>query len=514
MKITTGRHYLPVLLLPLFFLLYQHNRLFFLVSLHKILFPFWMMVGVSLLLYGLIWLVNRSVAKTGMIVFFIMLVLFYYGFLYFLIDKFLGSRLASHYTILFLLTCVGIVFFLFFVLKSERQLNKLNGYLSILMLLLVIVEVGVLVVNFYQYKKDKNLIYSNWVLSDNYRNVPLTDSAKPDIYFIVFDEYTNSSVLKEKWGFDNSGIDNWLKTQGFYVAGGGNSNYNTTPYSVAATLNMDYLPLQKCPAAINHKYILQSIRSLSKNQVMEILKKEGYSIHFKAPFENDLEKNDSIHFFEQHPFLSFYNSCLFYHIKTRMWRSMDMSFMIPKKIQAISFAYTDKLKQRYCEMCVNDTEMQLTQIKSTVDQNIRRAPKFVYGHLMITHNPHQFNADGNKKTITEMTDGYYKKRNFKETYTSQVAAANKTIRDMVSLIKEKGRKNTIIILQGDHGFRYLPDADRRYNFANFHAVCFPDSNYQFLYDSISPVNTFRVVFNHFFKQEYPLLKDSSVYLNY
>ena len=39
---------------------------------------------------------------------------------------------------------------------------------------------------------------------------------------------------------------------------------------------------------------------------------------------------------------------------------------------------------------------------------------------------------------------------------------------------------------------------------------FPDRNYGMLFQKITPVNTFRVVFNTYFGSEYPLLKDQSI----
>ena len=47
-------------------------------------------------------------------------------------------------------------------------------------------------------------------------------------------------------------------------------------------------------------------------------------------------------------------------------------------------------------------------------------------------------------------------------------------------------------------------------FSNLNAFYFPNKDYSRLYDSISPVNTFRVVLNTYFNAQLPLLKDSSI----
>ena len=54
--------------------------------------------------------------------------------------------------------------------------------------------------------------------------------------------------------------------------------------------------------------------------------------------------------------------------------------------------------------------------------------------------------------------------------------------------------------------------DVRERYSIFNACLFPDGGDKNLYDSISPVNTFRVLFNHYFGTDYPLLEDRSFYV--
>ena len=49
-------------------------------------------------------------------------------------------------------------------------------------------------------------------------------------------------------------------------------------------------------------------------------------------------------------------------------------------------------------------------------------------------------------------------------------------------------------------------------YKNLNAVYFPDKDYQLMTDSIGGVNQFRVIFNTLFKQNMPLLKDSTIFL--
>jgi hypothetical protein len=66
---------------------------------------------------------------------------------------------------------------------------------------------------------------------------------------------------------------------------------------------------------------------------------------------------------------------------------------------------------------------------------------------------------------------------------------------------------------GDHGYRNLPSVKRPFNLLqNMSAVYIPGGNPIKMYDSISGVNEFRVLFNKLFNQNFPILKDSGIIL--
>ena len=79
----------------------------------------------------------------------------------------------------------------------------------------------------------------------------------------------------------------------------------------------------------------------------------------------------------------------------------------------------------------------------------------------------------------------------------------------------------IIVIQSDHGSNFIfkepsyntfPDADmltERMNNINF--IYLPNSTD--IPDSITPVNTFRIIFNHYFKTNLEILDDRSYILN-
>lgn len=91
--------------------------------------------------------------------------------------------------------------------------------------------------------------------------------------------------------------------------------------------------------------------------------------------------------------------------------------------------------------------------------------------------------------------------------------ANTLTTQALNTIMANRTRPYIIILQGDHGYRFYDkrsDEDKMFSILN--AFYFSDGDYRLLYDSISSVNTFRVVLNKYFKQNYELLKDSIVHV--
>lgn len=76
------------------------------------------------------------------------------------------------------------------------------------------------------------------------------------------------------------------------------------------------------------------------------------------------------------------------------------------------------------------------------------------------------------------------------------------------------KRTSIIVLQGDHGYKFKSAEKRLLEFSVLNAVYYPDSDYSTLNDSISNVNTFRFVLNKFFRKNYPILNDTTYFLQY
>jgi hypothetical protein len=98
-------------------------------------------------------------------------------------------------------------------------------------------------------------------------------------------------------------------------------------------------------------------------------------------------------------------------------------------------------------------------------------------------------------------------------YVSQLQYINYKLTEVIEAILSQSERPPIIILQGDHGSRSTAEGFGKINFREafpiLNAYYLPNGGKKYLYEAISPVNTFRVIFNHYLGENFELLEDKS-----
>ena len=139
-------------------------------------------------------------------------------------------------------------------------------------------------------------------------------------------------------------------------------------------------------------------------------------------------------------------------------------------------------------------------------------PKFVYAHFMLPHTPYYIDRTGKERALTTLDVSLYND----SLYLDQLHYTNTLIDSLATATNRSFDRPRVVIIEGDHGNRRLnlaPEAIvRERQFMNLNSYFFSDKDYSLLYDSITPVNSFRVVLNKYFHTHLPLLKDSSILL--
>jgi hypothetical protein len=127
--------------------------------------------------------------------------------------------------------------------------------------------------------------------------------------------------------------------------------------------------------------------------------------------------------------------------------------------------------------------------------------KFVYLHVVAPHVASNdrfiLGADGSFRMTTNESIGY----------VDAVKYLNSRMIPILKGIIDHSKVPPIIILQGDHGWKNSPTTRT----AILNAYYLPSGGDQLIYPSITPVNTFRTVFNYYFGAHFENLENASYF---
>jgi len=323
-------------------------------------------------------------------------------------------------------------------------------------------------------------------------NADLPAGYAPDIYYIILDAYGRDDVLRDVYDYDNTPFINDLESMGFYVARCSQSNYAQSMLSMTSSLNMNYLDKLSSELTSNTDN-RAPLRALGKyNAVRKFLDSLGYNtVSFATNFPVS-EWEDADYFLA--PTLGGMNDFELMVMQTSAGRFFMDSFFEPPE-------------NRSAEWYRLRTLFALDQLENGV-QHIP-APKFVFAHLVIPHHPFVFGPDGEEINYIDQAVPDFP--DYVVGYKNQVIYINKRIEEVVSTILAESENPPIIVIQGDHGPAPFDVIENRMLILN--AYYLPGEP-QGLYKSITPVNTFRVILNNYFAQNYEMLEDVSYYSRY
>lgn len=490
-----------LLLLPLFFIYSGYNELFGFLNLRFVAVNFLAVLFSITIVLTISFLLFRNISKAAVFTFFICLFCLVFGYLHDSLKQLQPPVLFTKFTVLLPIIALLFVLLLIYLRKRKKGFTELNLFLNLLFVILLLSEIPNSIRRYRLDKSVHNLIDFRFNALKAYNpSHQLPDSLKPDIYFLVFDAMASSKSLQSGLGKDNFKLDSFLHQQGFYVATNAKANYNWTIHSLSSTLNMDYLPGWIAPVMNDAKAYFWGSSSFLDNSLFTILKKEGYSINSYQPISFDNKDWPGTPYFNGLRKNHFYYKTLPGRIfRDVFWNYSKIDIGFIKNLQMQIIEERNREKHSYF-----DTTKAL--IKNTC--SLTGSPKFVYGHFMLPHEPYTFDSSGNVKSPEQTI--IKKSEDDADAYFNQVLFADKVIKELVSYIQQHNKRNAVIIVEGDHGYRSFENTEHQnYTFQNFSAIYFPDQQYELLYDSVSPVNTFRIVLNKYFAAGFPLLKDSS-----
>lgn len=474
-------------LLPVFFVLHGCMEHYDHVPLKDALLLTGLYLGFSLLFALIFWLWYRNFTKANLAAFLIMAFHFFFGSLYDTLQRFFSGSFLSRYAFILPAAAIGFIIAFIFIKKRKGQFSSTRFYLNSLLLLLILADTAMLVNKMLSRRKAPAAMPEGMVKCDT--------CARPDIYFILADEYAGNTELKEKFNFDNSAFLQALEQRGFNVAAESHSNYNYTPFSLASILNMGYLQLEagdRNAADLTHTY-----EQIKDNRLLRFLEQHGYRLYNYSIFDFEgqpgrrLEKflPVSTRLITAQTFLSRAENSIFFNLVTRL-RSKAA-------IRRMTYAYKNNNEHIY-------------QLTMDMPEKKSAGPRFIYTHLEMPHYPYYYDRNGTEQPLEKLVEGNQVN---KAAYTEYMQYCNKKFLELIDHILRQSATPPIIVLMGDHGFRHFTQPEeKRYYFNNLSAVYMPGGRAAALPDTLTSVNLFRSILNLQYRQQLPMLKDTMIYL--
>ena len=313
----------------------------------------------------------------------------------------------------------------------------------------------------------------------------------PDIYFIILDMYGRNDVLTEEFNYDDGFFLRQLEDMGFYVASCSQSNYHSTAYSLSATLDANYLNALSDQFTPENKDTFLIWHLIQNSAVENVLREHGYKV---VAFETGYEWTE------------WEDADYFYALKSAKINNFE-DLLLRNSFPAV-FSEKGYLDAYLLTADQRKHDLSLYVLDELENVPLLPGPKFVFVHLTIPHPPFVVGPNGEFEVVPphyENNEDYYLKDDYKKGYRNQVAFLNMRVPQVFQAILEKSTRPPVIIMQGDHGPRFV-EIDKQLDILN--AYYFPEPQPE-LYPSMTPVNNFRLIFNTYFGTSLPILSDRS-----
>lgn len=316
---------------------------------------------------------------------------------------------------------------------------------------------------------------------------PLTrgDPEHPDVYYIIFDGYGRQDVLEHQYAWDNEPFLAELEARGFYVARESYANYPTTHFSLGSSLNMRYLD-DELETGTQRAVYFDLVR---KAEVAARFRDLGYR----------------------------------YVLVASIWGGTNGS-PIADDVMGLSADFGNEFHAGLLDLTVaadllpgiSVGDVHLAAFDALESVASMDAPTFTLAHVVLPHPPYVLDRDGRIIDRASALRGTWHGEEAKRGYVEQVRFVNRRIVEILDRILERS-DDAIIIIQGDHG-PFAPDLRRegllqvesaRLGILNAYRV--PAQIRSKLYPSISPVNSFRVLFTGLGRDDLELLPERHFY---
>ena len=493
-------HPILIALYPVFFVYSQNIHL---ILIQGIIFPVLIILGITIAMWAITRSILKNTRKSALLTSLFVFLFFSYGHIFNILES--NSNQEYYFLIhTFLLITYALIaiFSTYYLVKTPTKLNNITtlaNVISITLVSFVLFNIGT--TNFENFSTYQDEIQSPIVLENDFKNFP-------DVYYIVLDEYAPLRTLNMFYDYDNSHFIKFLQERGFFVTKNSHSNYAQTFLATASTLNMKNVNFLS--DIVGKESLDQRIpyEMISNNIVMKNFKDIGYEIYnFDSGWwgTRNLQISD-VNLCSKNQNMDFHT---LYKLKeTSVLRVFDIFIKDPS-------AKIFHQERRDRILCQFDD---ITKIKYGTEK-----PVFVFMHVMAPHDPYVFGPNGEevnyKYTFGPTGNAYLDPSEEKIAYINQLIYLTKILEETIESLQENSDSAPVIIIQSDTGPNIglsdtTTELQQTSRMSIFNAYYFPNEEYNLLYDDITPVNSFRMVFDSQFQTNYGVVEDKIFFSTY
>ncbi len=452
--------------------------------------PLFVAVAVAAVAFGGLWALLRDPWRAGLVVTLLVTLFFWFGHAWNLTGTFLGSQVPLIVAWI-AIAIAGVVV----AVRAGPWRRPASTVLNLVTAVLVVfnaVEIASYTLG------SATAAQTTPTGSSGVGDVGQDD--KRDIYYLIYDRYASGENLAEHYGYDNSPFLDALRERGFYVAEEAHANYIKTPLSLVSSLNMDYLDAAALRAeavsgrdsGVIHRQLRGRLRVPSE------LKELGYRHIQIANWWEPTATNVTADVVYRYEAGSEFSSAL---LRMTALGAIGAGAGAQPFDRAVLYEHT-LYEFRVLERLADEP-----------------GPKFVFAHFLVPHPPYVFEPDG-----SFVRDEPISTEDERAGYIRQLQYTNERILGLVDrLLDRPPDERPIILIQADEGpfparydagearfdWRTATTAELAEKFGILSAYHLPgvEPEAAGLYPEITPVNSFRVVFNTYFDADLPLLPD-------
>jgi len=476
------------------------------VAFREAAWPVGILAGLSLALWLLLWPILRDPQKRALVLSVFWAFFFAYGPTINALRRRLGQHDAFGGVSILLPVALAVltaIVLIWALRRLRRDLTTVTRVLNRVAAATLLVAALVLASHWISYERSAP---AHAPRSPQLASASLPDKP-PNIFFIILDAYARADILQELYHYDNADFLDYLRTKGFYVADKSYSNYLFTYLSVSATLNLDYLNVLAQRDDATTTFGDRVLRQLRSSRAAAFLRDIGYTfVTFSSGYaytvyiDADVLKRPDV-------VLTEYQNALINMtpVRTLLNRLENpWQYLVRRNLTLYTLDQLPRLKEY-------------------------GSPLFVFAHIVAPHPPFVLGEHGEAvypKRPYLFTDGAaflesgISPEEYIDGYRKQLSYVNTRMKQVIDAILAES-PNSVIIIQADHGskLKFTDNVSTTYMkeaFGILNACYLPNRDAsKILYPTVSPVNTFRLVFNTYFEpaleHPYERLEDRSYF---